>query len=73
MADLEQPEEQEQGLSDHHKTFSPEQIKQFQDLAAKPEVYQLLVDSLAPSIWESQDVKKGILCQLFGGVAKQFS
>ena len=26
----------------------------------------LLVDALAPSIWENEDVKKGILCQLFG-------
>lgn len=29
MADLEQQEEQEQGLSDQHKTFTPEQIKKF--------------------------------------------
>jgi len=36
-------------------------------------VQDILVDSLAPSIWESNDVKKGILCQLFGGVSKEFS
>jgi len=30
-----------------------------------------LIDSLAPSIWENQDVKKGILTQLFGGVSKE--
>ena len=35
-------------------------------------MYDLLIDSLAPSIWENQDVKKGILCQLFGGVSKEF-
>mmetsp|Transcript_41450 Transcript_41450/g.29875 ORF Transcript_41450/g.29875 Transcript_41450/m.29875 type:complete len:98 (+) Transcript_41450:1245-1538(+) len=73
MADMDQPEEQEQGLSENDKSFSPEQIKAFKELAANPEVYQMLVDSLAPSIWESQDVKKGILCQLFGGLAKEFS
>ena len=34
---------------------------------------QLLVDSFAPSIYEMEDVKKGLLCQLFGGAnfAKQ--
>jgi DNA replication licensing factor MCM4 len=26
----------------------------------------------APSIWELDDVKKGVLCQLFGGTQKQF-
>lgn len=31
----------------------------------------MLIDSLAPSIWENQDVKKGILTQLFGGVSKE--
>jgi len=32
-----------------------------------------LIDALAPSIWENHDVKKGILCQLFGGSSKQFA
>eukprot|EP00301_Raphidiophrys_heterophryoidea_P023877 c7587_g1_i1.p1 GENE.c7587_g1_i1~~c7587_g1_i1.p1 ORF type:complete len:800 (+),score=196.80 c7587_g1_i1:43-2400(+) len=35
-----------------------------------PDVYGRLVRSLAPSIWELDDVKKGALCQLFGGVNK---
>ena len=30
------------------------------------EVYERLVSSLAPSIWEMEEVKKGLLCQLFG-------
>jgi len=33
----------------------------------------MLVDAVAPSIYENEDVKKGILCQLFGGVSKTFS
>jgi len=42
-------------------------------LADDPDVVQLLVDSFAPSIYEMEDVKKGLLCQLFGGAnfAKQ--
>ena len=30
-------------------------------------MYGRLVRSIAPSIWELDDVKKGVLCQLFGG------
>ena len=36
-------------------------------LAADPGIYGRLVASLAPSIWEMDDVKRGLLCQLFGG------
>ena len=32
--------------------------------------YKYLIDSLAPSITEMDDVKKGLLCQLFGGTTK---
>lgn len=41
-----------------------------QELAADPMIYDKLVASLAPSIWQMDDVKKGVLCQLFGGVSK---
>jgi len=36
-------------------------------LAAEPDIYQKLIASFAPSIYEMDDVKKGLLCQLFGG------
>ena len=36
-------------------------------LSKDPNIYQKLVDSFAPSIYEMDDVKKGLLCQLFGG------
>lgn len=45
-------------------------MKKFAD---REDAYDLLVDALAPSIWENQDVKKGILTQLFGGVSKECS
>lgn len=32
-----------------------------------------MTSSLAPSIWELDDVKRGILCQLFGGTNKEFA
>jgi DNA replication licensing factor MCM4 len=41
-----------------------------QALAEDPEIYEKLASSIAPSIWQMEDVKKGILCQLFGGTCK---
>ena len=35
--------------------------------------YKYLIDSLAPSITEMDDVKKGLLCQLFGGTTKSLT
>ncbi|RHY66747.1 hypothetical protein DYB38_008644 [Aphanomyces astaci] len=43
---------------------------EFKRIAADPLVYENLSHSLAPSIWELDDVKKGVLCQLFGGARK---
>lgn len=41
-----------------------------QALGEDPEIYEKLAASLAPSIWQMDDIKKGILCQLFGGCRK---
>jgi len=58
-------------LNQDHQTFAESEVKKFKEFASKPDLYDLLIDSLAPSIWENQDVKKGILTQLFGGVSKE--
>ncbi|ESK94820.1 cell division control protein 54 [Moniliophthora roreri MCA 2997] len=42
-------------------------------LSQRPDIYELLAKSLAPSIWEMDDVKKGILLQLFGGTSKSIA
>lgn len=42
-------------------------------LSQREDIYSLLARSLAPSIWEMEDVKKGILLQLFGGTNKSVS
>ena len=67
-----QPAVGDAALNEDHQTFTEQEIREFKEFAAKKDVYELLIDSLAPSIWENQDVKKGILCQLFGGVSKEF-
>ncbi|KNZ72799.1 DNA replication licensing factor mcm4, partial [Termitomyces sp. J132] len=43
------------------------------ELSRRPDIYELLAQSLAPSIWEMEDVKKGILLQLFGGTNKSIA
>jgi DNA replication licensing factor MCM4 len=40
------------------------------ELSKRDDIYELLARSLAPSIWEMEDIKKGILLQLFGGTNK---
>ena len=45
-------------------------IRKLHQLADRPDVYEVLARSMAPSIYEMDDVKKGILLQLFGGTNK---
>ena len=42
-------------------------------LSNLPDIYERLANSLAPSIYEHEDIKKGILLQLFGGTRKHHS
>jgi len=37
---------------------SAERVAQLQELAARPDIYEELAESLAPSIWELDDIKK---------------
>ena len=72
--EIDQEGEGQDLLQDEHLAmFTEAQIKKFKDFSQDPLLYDKLVDAFAPSIWENQDVKKGILCQLFGGVSKEFS
>jgi DNA replication licensing factor MCM4 len=41
-------------------------------LSKKEDIYERLARAIAPSIYEHDDVKKGILLQLFGGSNKEF-
>uniref|UniRef100_A0A8C3B4U3 DNA replication licensing factor MCM4 n=1 Tax=Cyclopterus lumpus TaxID=8103 RepID=A0A8C3B4U3_CYCLU len=62
------------GLDDaEQKLFTEERVQTLKELAAKPDVYERLASALAPSIYEHEDIKKGILLQLFGGTRKDFS
>ncbi|KAM6948934.1 DNA replication licensing factor MCM4 [Aplochiton taeniatus] len=58
---------------DERKLFTEERVQTLKELAGKPDVYERLSSALAPSIYEHEDIKKGILLQLFGGTRKDFS
>uniref|UniRef100_A0A665X0B9 DNA replication licensing factor MCM4 n=1 Tax=Echeneis naucrates TaxID=173247 RepID=A0A665X0B9_ECHNA len=55
------------------RLFTEDRVTTLKELAAKPDVYERLSSALAPSIYEHEDIKKGILLQLFGGTRKDFS
>jgi DNA replication licensing factor MCM4 len=53
--------------------FDADRIKILEELSQKPDAYERLARAIAPSIYENEDIKKGILLQLFGGARKDFS
>jgi DNA replication licensing factor MCM4 len=64
--------EQISGDVEETRRITEEEVQNIKATAARPDVYELLSRSLAPSIYEMDDVKKGILLQLFGGTNKSF-
>lgn len=68
-------EEEAEGSNDNieeTRRISVEEEEQIRTTAMRDDIYELLARSLAPSIYEMDDVKKGILLQLFGGTNKTF-
>ncbi|KAI0146655.1 MCM2/3/5 family protein [Pestalotiopsis sp. NC0098] len=63
--------DQENQIEETRK-ISPEEVEKIKETAARRDIYDLLSRSLAPSIFEMDDVKKGILLQMFGGTNKTF-
>ena len=61
------------GAEQGQKTRREEMEAKLIELSQRPDIYDLLARSLAPSIWEMDDVKKGILLQLFGGTNKSIA
>ncbi len=64
--------EQVAGDVEETRKISEEEEAKIKATAARGDVYELLSRSLAPSVYEMDDVKKGILLQLFGGTNKTF-
>ncbi len=64
--------EEVSGDIEETRKITEEEEEKIKATAARPDIYELLSRSLAPSIFEMDDVKKGILLQLFGGTNKSF-
>ncbi|KAI0016441.1 cell division control protein 54 [Xylariomycetidae sp. FL0641] len=69
---LEEKGEDTENQIEEARKISPEEEEKIKETAARPDIYELLSRSLAPSIYEMDDVKKGILLQMFGGTNKTF-
>ena len=54
-------------------SLTAERIDTLKELSRKEDVYERLARAIAPSIYENEDIKKGILMQLFSGTQKDFS
>lgn len=50
--------------------LSEERIETLRELSKAEDIYDRLANTLAPSIYENSDIKKGILLQLLGGTRK---
>ncbi|XP_041376260.1 DNA replication licensing factor MCM4-like [Gigantopelta aegis] len=53
--------------------YPPDTVDMIKELSQKPDIYDRLARAIAPSIYENDDIKKGILLQLFGGCRKDFT
>ena len=53
--------------------LSEERVEFLKKLSKKSDIYERLAKAIAPSIYENEDIKKGILLQLFGGCRKDFT
>ncbi|KAK6455484.1 DNA replication licensing factor, MCM4 component [Scheffersomyces xylosifermentans] len=63
--------EKEQEVEQIRK-ITPEEVAKIKEISERDDLYEVLARSLAPSIYEMDDVKKGVLLQLFGGTNKTF-
>ncbi|KAH0498160.1 hypothetical protein TgHK011_005430 [Trichoderma gracile] len=51
-------------------TFTEEEEQEFLELSRRPDLYNIMADCIAPSIYGNRDIKKAILCLLLGGSKK---
>ncbi|KAI0664107.1 MCM-domain-containing protein [Cubamyces menziesii] len=71
---IDMDDDQEHGTERQRRTTKREELEaKLRELSQRPDVYELLARSLAPSIYAMDDVKKGILLQLFGGTNKSIA
>lgn len=50
--------------------FTAEERQEIHKMKNNPKLYDHVVKSIAPAIWGHEDIKRGLLLMLFGGVHK---
>jgi DNA replication licensing factor MCM5 len=53
-----------------YTTYTDEEEQEFLQLSRRPDLYNIMADCIAPSIYGGRDIKKAILCLLLGGSKK---
>jgi len=53
------------------KQFTIDRINKLKSLSKESDIYDRLARAIAPDIFENDDIKKGILMQLFGGCTRE--
>lgn len=61
----------EEAQAEYLATLTPSEIQDLKDMVQKPHIYMRLVDSIAPTVYGHQVIKKGLLLQLMSGVSKE--
>ena len=61
----------EEAQAEYLATLTPQEIEDLKDMVHKPNIFMRLVDSIAPTVYGHQVIKKGLLLQLMSGVSKQ--
>jgi DNA replication licensing factor MCM5 len=57
-------------LAKGNVTYTAEEEQEFLELSRRPDLYNVMADCIAPSIYGNRDIKKAILCLLLGGSKK---
>lgn len=68
---LRSEEEDDEPMEVLLQSFTKEEREQIKDMKNQPRLYNRMVESIAPSVYGHDEVKRGILLMLFGGVHKK--
>ncbi|CAI6275256.1 unnamed protein product [Periconia digitata] len=61
----------EDAQTEYLATLTQAEIQDLKDMVHRPNIFMRLVDSIAPTVYGHQVIKKGLLLQLMGGVSKE--
>lgn len=53
--------------------FSADEVEEMHQMSKDPEIFDRICNSIAPSIWGNEDIKKAVACLLFSGSAKKLA